>query len=435
MNTETQKLDERTNPAWDPYAGNVLIKRLDPIPSPYDVLTDLTKRPRLPPDLQGMPRHLRIHWLMDVRGFHFPSLVEQRMASAIDLMIRQNYKRNDPSNPKIWARISAEEEAGFRDVPSAPSLAACAEGIAGVGKTATAVLCLERYRQTIPHESFPGTNKGLLQIVWLSVAVPPSGTAWDLVRRLMQAFKDATGTNRFDAWLTRTVRPSNSDMRALDEWLHAASTSFLGLLHLDEVQNLFRLASLRKRKSAKGSEPVELAIVEDKLLKWILDTINAGRFALLLTGTPDGVGALSKRLATQQRVISGGYFQFEPLAVPSREEDVASSFFGVLAAYQYVDKPIKVDLELVKVIIELTAGIQRVVMALWMAAHRVAFDRNKGDLLSQDFVQAAQTWLAPLAPAIAAYRKKDFKQMANFEDLVVGDTPFWRKLWVDLEAA
>ena len=73
------------------------------------------------------------------------------------------------------------------------------------------------------------------------------------------------------------------------------------------------------------------------------------------------------------------------------------------------------------------------IIALWVAAHRVAFERKEDDLRLSDFTQAASTWLAPLAPAITALRNKDVGKMARYEDLIRRDTTFWAKFW--LEAA
>jgi hypothetical protein len=35
-------------------------------------------------------------------------------------------------------------------------------------------------------------------------------------------------------------------MRMLNEWLQVASIHFLGVLHLDEIQNFFRIQSLNR---------------------------------------------------------------------------------------------------------------------------------------------------------------------------------------------
>ena len=90
-----------------------------------------------------------------------------------------------------------------------------------------------------------------------------------------------------------------------------------------------------------------------------------------------------------------------------------------------------VDDGLAALIVDLTGGIQRLIIALWIAAHRVAFERKDDDLRIEDFTTAARTWLAPLAPAVAAIRSKDANAMSRYEDLVKRDTSFWAKFWKD----
>jgi len=160
----------------------------------------------------------------------------------------------------------------------------------------------------------------------------------------------------------------------------------------------------------------------------LLYLTNSGQIPLLFSGTPDGIGALTKRLSTLQRINTCGYHAFEPFSNPMAAE-FKGTFLGTLGAHQYVKNRIVVDDALASVIIELTAGIQRLIVALWIAAHRVAFERKSDDLRLDDFRKAANTWLAPLAPAVAALRTKSPDAMARYEDLIQRDTTFWAKFW------
>lgn len=417
----------------DPYYGNVLTAGLGPIPSKRDALRQLLFKPTLPPaNIDTIPPHVRIHYLMDVRDLHVPSLIERQLLQSVDLMVRRGYRQRDPARAATWARVSNEPLNGAILLPTAH--AAAVEGISGVGKTEGCLRSLYSFpRQLIEHERFPHVAGSFTQVVWLSVEVPASGKSADLARALMSAWDEATGGTRFAEWLGKD-RITNG-MRALDEWRQVAVAHFLGVLHLDEIQNLFKLGSLERRAKRKGlADAPELSVVEDQVLRWLLYLTNSGQIPLLVSSTPDGIGALSKRLSTLERINTCGYHAFEPFHDHNAHE-FRRSFLGTLGRYQYVRKKLSVDDELAKLIFELTGGIQRIIIALWVAAHRVAFERSTDDLRLEDFAVAARTWLAPIAPAVAALRTGDARGMARYEDVVRSDSALWAKFWSDVQAA
>jgi hypothetical protein len=217
-------------------------------------------------------------------------------------------------------------------------------------------------------------------------------------------------------------------MRALDEWLQVAMIHFLGILHLDEVQNFFRISTLEQRKNRKSKDgALQLSIVEDSLLKWILTLTNQYQIPLLLSGTPDGVGALTRRLSTTGRIIASGYHN-----IPRYESVDAldyQMFMKQLVRYQFVRDKLPLNNELNSLIVELTGGIHRIIIAIWVAAHRIAFERRTDDLRLDDFRVAANTYLAPIQPAIEALRSNDPERMRLYEDLATSDQEFWERFW------
>jgi len=416
---------------FDPYAGNILTQGLGPILSRQEALTSLTHLPPLPYDIGTVPKHIRMHLLMMLRDFHIPSMEGARLVETIDLMVRPSYRYRDPQSAQTWSMIGAEPMS--LKTPRSPAMAAAVVGHSGSGKTEAILRGLNLYpQQVITHDSFPQIVGKHHQVVWQSLDVPASGRASDLAANLMMTW-DATmakyfpsAPRRFDAALAKNRR---SGLKMLDEWRQVASSHFLGLLHLDEVQNFFRLQSLEtRRKHAKIAGGLELSIVEDQCLKWILTLINAWQIPLLLSGTPDGIGALTKRLSNVQRIVSSGYHQF-PLFEDAESPIFYEGFFKQLANYQFVQKPLKVTPEFAALIIELTGGVPRIIIALWIAAHRVAFERNEDDLRFDDFRRASVSYLAPIAPAIAALRSKDPQRMASYEDLISRDDGFFSTFW------
>lgn len=418
--------------SFDPYADNILTQSLGPILSRQQALTRLTYSPPPPCDIGNVPKHIRMHQLMMLRDFHLPSIEGVRLVETIDLMIRPSYRYRDPKSPQTWGFIGAEPM--LQKTTRAPATAAVVVGHSGTGKTEAILRGLNCYpQQVITHNTFPHIVEKHHQIVWQSVDVPASGRSSDLAANLMMSW-DATmarysppGTpRRFEAALAKDRRDGS---KMLDEWRQVASSHFLGLLHLDEVQNFFRLPSLEKRqKQAKVAGGSELSIVEDQCLRWILTLTNTWQIPLLMSGTPDGIGALTKRLSNIERFVSSGYHQF-PLLEDAKSTQYYKGFLMQLANYQFVQKRLEVTPEFAALIIELTGGIPRIIIALWIAAHRVAFERKDDELRTDDFKRAAATYLAPIAPAISALRSKDPQHMARYEDLIARDDGFFSTFW------
>lgn len=413
--------------AHDPYAGNALTQGLGPIRSRQEVSKLLLELPPRPPaNISQIPPHVRLHMLMGLRDLHLPSLEELRLYESIDLMIRQNYRYLDPSSARTWSLISGEPTLQ-RKRPGAPAFGAAVEGVSGSGKSEAILRCLGTYpQQVIPHKSFFKLASGLQQVTWLSVDVPASGRATDLAAALMTSWKKATNSTRFDRILS-TDRRNGPQM--LEEWRQVASSHFLGLLHLDEIQNFFKLSTLdRRRKRKVGDAAPELSIVEDQCLKWILTLMNTWQIPLLVSGTPDGISALTRRLSNAQRIVTSGYHAFEHFTSPT-DAVYRHIFLQKLSTYQFVATPVTVTDELAQLIWDKTAGVQRLIIALWIAAHRIAFERKTDDLQLDDFRVAADTYLSLVQPAVAALCSNDPQRLSRYEDLTPRDNTFWMRFW------
>jgi hypothetical protein len=413
---------------YDPYAGNLLVQGLGPILSRQEALAALAYFPPVPAGIKNIPVHIRLHALMALRDLHLPTLEGARLYSTIDLMLRQGYRYRDPLLAETWRMVSGM--ATSNRISGEPATAAIASGFSGTGKTVGIKRALNIYpQQIIRHATFPNMAREFYQVVWLSVDVPSSGKPEDLGANLMMAWDAATNGHRFRDSLNRSRKRG---VVMLDEWRQVASSHFLGILHLDEVQNFFKILTLKERQSKKKKgENLDLRIIEDACLKWILSLTNTWRMPLMLSGTPDGVEALTKRFSTGQRLVTGGYHAFSPF---KSGEDLrfADVFLPHLLNYQFVASKLPKTKALGELIIELTAGIPRLIIALWIAAHRVAFERSTDDLRLEDFKIAAATYLGFVSSSVAALRSSDPLFMSRYEDLMPRDDGFWQRFWSEL---
>lgn len=419
----------------DPYSGNILIQGLGPILSRGEATAFLTHLPPTPRGLDGVPNHIRSHMVFSILDLHLPDLPGVRLHSSIDLMLRQGYRYRNPESPQTWRSISGTPYA--HKTPRAPAIAAAAAGIPGIGKTEAALRSLSYYAQVIQHESFPRLANGLNQMARMSVDVPSSGKADDLAANLMSAWDKAMADAIQDyspRFLEPLSRARRDGIRMLDEWRQVAVSHHLGFLHLDEVQNFFQIPTLeRRRKRTNKDGALELSVIEDKCLKWILNFTNTWQVPLLVTGTPDGIAALTKRMSNTQRICTGGFHKFSHFE-SANDPEFRIVFLPTLAKYQFVRRKLPVTDELAELLIDLSGGVKRILIALWIAAHKIAFERDTDNLSLKDFKQAALTYLAPLAPAVAALRSRDPKRLSQYEDLLTKEGDFWVTFWGEVSA-
>ena len=413
-----------------PDTENPLTAHLGGSLSRSQVLRRLEDYPPLPEDVTELPRHERQHHIFAaLRSFHCPGLEEARLQETIDLLLRAGYRDRNPLHARTWRLVSGDpiiSTSGVAAQAPEPPLAAVVAGISGSGKTQAVLRCLSLYpAQVLRHTSFPNCAGELDQVVWLSVDVPPSGRIVDLAAALMTAWDTACLDDRFASSLARR---RNRGHQVFEEWRQVASSHFLGLLHLDEVQNFFKPPPLDQRERLRRGDVVpELRIVEDECLKSVLTLTNRWRLPLLVSGTHDGVAALMRRLSNAQRLVATGFHAFEPFA-SADDPRFRKVFLPTLARYQCVKARLPVTDELANLVYSSTGGVQRLIVALWFAAHRISYEKQSDELTLADFDHAARTLLSPVQPAVRALTSQDPGKLSRYEDLVPRIDEAWLSL-------
>lgn len=402
----------------DLYSNNILISRLPPIPSRLEIMQNQTRIAEIPKNFLEMENIVRLHYLMDLMtDFNIPSAESLRLSTSIDLMIRKRYQTQNPNSPTTWQYLYNSELNPKASIgPSCNS--ASLSGHAGVGKTSAVLHGLNYYPQIIKHDNFPNILGSHHQMVWQSIEVPGSGKLIDFVSQLRYQW-DATCCTFLPEYKPRflsdkVIKTSNS-FEMFQEWTQVAKSHFLGILHIDEVQNFFDIAALKKRQSERNMSNIQMRVIEDKLLRNILALINTG-LPILFSGTPDGIAALSTRFSTAQRISQFGHHELHRFESENDEEYLV--FIRQLMKYQFVSKPIT-DLEqLAKLLLQLTAGIKRLIISLWIGAHRVVYEEDKDALTFNHFKVAENRQFKLARPAVRALLSGDTTQIRNHIDLI-----------------
>lgn len=402
------------------HRDNILIEACGPHLEPAEIGRRLIYLPPKPGANVPTSRILLEHHAADIFRMHIPTAAGIELAQTIGFMLTQGYVHRNPSDPATWRRIY--RTTGAQAAASPIQLGAMVAGISGAGKSSAIDRALDLFPQVVEHEKVPGLAKPSPQLLWLKVDVPGSGKIIDLVDSLARATDDALGTSHADDLLAG-ARASGGVLA--NRWLQRISCNFLGLLVIDETQNLFKIETKAKREStarARTGERPELRIIDDQALKFLLTLSNFSKIPTLYCSTPDGMAALNKRMSTAQRMLSGGFHNF---AHPSSADEgfYRRRLFPTLCQYQWLPGKLAASDELRRLLFDLSAGVPRLAMMTWFHATRRALRRNSETLSFEDFKHVKEHALGPLRPAVEALLSNDPRQLHRYEDLVA-DIPW-----------
>lgn len=325
------------------------------------------------------PKEIRAHsaiyrrdFLLDkIHDWHYFGIDQYNVADTIQRLIISRYQAIDFESP---ADVRSFYAPGF-----GPPLVAAVIGIAGVGKTETIGRCLTQYEQIVEVTHSHFVNK-IPVVVWFSHSIQ-STEKKPFAQELARAW-NALFERRFPELpppIPKDIIEKATGDRILDEFEISAKKHYLGLLHVDEFNNLFSQLS----SAAKKNSSLNVSVVDDKTLRKLLAILNSRSFATLISGTPEGAEGFSRRLSTAQRI---GFRQVN--LKPFRPDELFVHFLNELWVYQYTDKPIPLDKKIIDLFYLNTAGIQRLVLAGFQIAQENVLRMGKQSLSYEDFRDA-----------------------------------------------
>lgn len=394
------------------YENNMLIAACGPIPSNGDLARKITRLPPLPSDIGQTEHQVRLHQLGRISNLHVPTPQGIKIATTIDYALRQSYVHRAPNRVATWRKLYAGEYEVAAD--ETRPLVASIFGVSGTGKSKAIERALAQYRQVVIHEKFPGMAGPFKQVLWLKIDVPGTGKSVDLAEQLMMKLDQALGSSHFESDLTRSKKNGPQMLRA---WLQKAQSHFLGVLVLDEVQNLFKLAPVRaRRKNTADSDRALMRVVDDETLKFILTLANSSGPAIVAAGTPDGMAAFNSRFSTSQRMTTVAYHFLSPI------ESVDDLYYSkyllpALTKYQWLEEPMEGAAGLERALFDHAGGVPRIMINLWQLSQRCAIERRARALRLSDLETAMNTYMAPVKPAVAALKSSDPWRLKLYEDL------------------
>jgi len=329
-----------------------------------------------------------------------PSLV--RLFVRILEVLAMGYLKRSPLQPNVLAKtIFLLKNTPPKDLcklvmmqGTGSPLSLSVVGASGMGKTFGVQHVLSYLTQVWRHRSYHGRPMNHLQVVWLNVTCPPTGTLKGLLLSILLQLDFALGTSFYANWLLSRV---STDVLLINVALILYCHG-VGVVVLDELQHL----------RVRGFHDTEL------MLNFFVALMNFLSMPLICVGTYSALNVLSTTMRDGRRLAGAGYIEFNRYEQhESVTRNVGKYYLNFLPG---VDKRQAAALQ--GPVYDIYQGIHFLLPNL---VHRVTAELSyRGmDHVTEDVLKYYQeVELKPIAGALEALRKKDVDAIEAYGDLL-----------------
>lgn len=328
------------------HKGNPLIEALPPEITKQQQATLLRREIPYEEKQRKLQPETRIKLLAAINAFRVVMPEHLELFSRITNMITLGYISRNPLNGWICQNLQTDldlleyEPDGLDIDPHGCTLLGCS----GVGKTFVTKGILRRLPQVIEHSGYNGTVFHMLQVVWMRLDCPHDSSTKGLILNFFTELDRLLGTNYYQ--LYGGNRRSAVDM--LPMLARVAHIHRLGLLVIDEVQNLSEAASGGQRE----------------MLNFFTSISNKTQLPIMRIGTPQALRVLSGTFRTGRRSSSMGCMHWDRM-----DNDVIwRRFLKALWRYQYTAMPVELSQDLIDTMHYETQGVAHLAASLYSLA-------------------------------------------------------------------
>ena len=266
-------------------------------------------------------------------------------------------------------------------------------GLSGAGKTTLMAMVLSMFPMMIEHQEFADLPAYFVQVTWLVVSCPSTGSVQTLMELILQWFDLHLGTHYQDEM------PANSKIGRYIKKVHdALKRHMVGVLIIDEFQ--FAL------KAAKKTGMVD----------FLTNFFNEDCCAYVLISTPEARRLLHTMIMRNtRRTISGGKTELSPYRY-GREWR------------RFVDELVRIDFlpcapadirSVRKALYEVSAGLPSFAKLAWEITQYVGL-RAEFQAVTPELVrESVADTFSPVSGLLEALRRRDYAKLVEFEDMAI----------------
>lgn len=333
------------------HKGNPLIEALSPKTTDEIVLESFCNYPDLAPDIRKSSNSMeREEYLARIDELRQPLPNYIDCFRAIERAIKSGYSAKNPLSPTtaqylhylVEKRPNIEPRSGYF-MPKGKGITLIGES--GVGKTCMLEQVLGYFPQVIAHTNYKGKALNFkYQVVWIKVDCPRNSSVRELCEEILFSLDTATSLDR--------STPEKTIPKLLMQIEQKIKSSFLGILVIDEMQNL-------EFKRTGG---------ENNLLKFLHHLVNKLGTPLLFCANPPFDESLALTLKNARRAESGGTIFMNSL---QRNDIGWESFIGELWDLQWTNIQTELSDDLNDKLYELSLGNIDMACRIYSEAQRL----------------------------------------------------------------
>ncbi|ACK67892.1 Tn7-like transposition protein C [Rippkaea orientalis PCC 8801] len=389
------------------YNNNPIIEALPPIFSQAEFVDLATRLPLYDPLERQLEAQDRFHCIERLSRYFDPLSITIDLQQTICVLLMSGYISRNPLQPEyarrsrqIYGSIQAKDGHNLEQYVTVPTTASGLTiiGESGLGKSTNLANILDIYPQVILHPQYNVT-----QIVWLKVDCPHAGSLKGLCTDIFLAVDRLLGTNHFKKFGSK----GNSEDYMLAQVAQIAHTHHLGLLVIDEMQNL---ANARRGR--------------DDLLNFLVKMDNIIGIAVIRVGTNEAEPILTGNFRNARRGTGEGAVRWK------RMENNGNWQFFVegMWDYQWTKTEVLYSEEISDALYEETQGIIDIVIKLYKMVQWRAISLGDDEIITVDLIQqVAQEGLYLVKPMLDAIRSGNLVQMKKYRDIAPVDISDYRE--------